>query len=513
MDSWDELAHTELETSETYSYTAFPGPGVVLNVTGDYINQSGQFLTVNATITATEDYQNRTLDLHGDIHWKEGWEWRFITGFGQQINLTQETTNISINFNGGAIRSSEHDGPYEVWLGLNEQETWEDITHRDHTTNAYDYTSFAPPNIRIVEQECSDYANGTQFITVNVTLDVNQTGDYFLEGELFWKEGYHWQWITWNGKQITITNTGIQNYSLNFDATELHRAEDEGWDTADQLYSWIAVMNSTSWTEINRIDEYQLQGNYSPDNFMTTPVSFNGLITEYPTNSSGGSNPYDLFNISIPLNVSIPATYEISAALFDPINNTLITKTNCTISNVVTTVNVSFNGTKISKKQYNGSFEFRAKIFNTTTMKEYDNHVEMTSEYHYDDFTQALPEARLVNNYSSYINSSNGNLVVNVTVNVSSTGNGKDFEIYGELFSNQTDTYITYNETIISLNQGENTTTLIFNGSAINNSNLNGPYVLDYIRLSVNLTGNWEEIEGFKAIHTTEAYFATQFGG
>ncbi len=511
--SWNEITHVEFETTETYSHTDFPGPGIMLNVTGDYNNQSGQYLTVNVTVTATEEYQNTPLDLHGGIHWKDGWEWRFISGTGTPLNLSNQQTNISINFNGGSIRSYEHDGPYEIWLGISEPESWEDLTHTEHTTEAYSYTSFAAPAVRIIQDNCSDFANQSQFITVNVSLNVDQADDYFLEGELFWKEGHHWQWITWTGDEISTT-TGTNNYSLNFDATALSFAEEQGWN-GQQLYCWLAVMNTTTWTEINRIDEYELQGSYSSEDFIINPISFNGTITEYPTNTSnatGNTEPYNLLNISIPLNISTPGTYNIGAALFDPINNTMITKANTTITTLVSSVNLSFNGSKIYKKGYNGSFEFRAKLFNSSTKKEYDNYVGITSSYQYNDFTEAIPEADLVDTYSSYIDS-NGNLVVNITINVSNTGDGKEFEIYGELFHNQTETFITYNETVQILNQGENTTHLIFNGSAINSSTLNGPYLLTYLRLSVKLSGLWDEIEVEKDVHTTEAYTFDQFGG
>jgi hypothetical protein len=229
-------------------------------------------------------------------------------------------------------------------------------------------------------------------------------------------------------------------------------------------------------------------------------------------NISGTGFLYDVLRIIVPVNVSMTGFYRVYAGLFDPVNDTLIVKTfsdiNCSLENVT----LEFNGTKIYKKQYNGTFEFRAKIINSTSNTEYDNIMATTSHYNYTDFVPYQPEGFFGEGFSSYINS-NGDLVINVTVNVSQTGTGKEFEIYGELFQNQTMTYLTHNITTDNLSYGNTTMGLVFNGSAIKNSTINGPYILVYLRLSVYTNNQWEEIDVIKDAHITQAYHYTDFGG
>lgn len=503
---WMEITHDEYESITEYSYLDFNPPELSLTCVSDY-NNATKYLTVNVTINATGSSLNQEYDLHAGIHWKQGWEWRFITGTGKRVNLTHNMT-IPLNFNGGAIRGSEHNGPYEVWVGISYIDNWEDITHDEYTTGMHNYTDFAAPEVRIIRDNLSDYANGSQYLTVNVTVNASTTGVFFLEGELHWREGFHWQWITWAGKEINISTTGKHTFALNFDGKELRRAAEEGWN-GQQLVTWINILNISNWQEIDRVEEYELS-DYSPDEFQSTPISFNGTIIDSAINTSGGDKPYDQLQVIVPVNVSADGDYEIIAGLFDPFNDTLFVTASAEINTTLQNVTILFNGTRIYKRGYNGTYEFRAKLINASTKEEYDRMINLTGRYNYTDFVKAVPEAHFDGNITSYIDS-NGNLVMNITVNV--THPILRFEVYGELF-NLSGVYITYASEIKWLNTtGNHTLQLSFNGSKINTSGLDGPYDLSYLRLSAEIDSLWEEIEVRTNAHTTLPYSHDEFGG
>jgi len=500
--NWNQITHTEYQTPGDYSSGSFSPPSLTINCVGDY-NNATNYLTVNLTINATGSSLNQEYDIHTGIHYRDGWEWRFITGYGETINVTSNMT-IPINFAGEVIRSSEQDGPYEVWVGISNAGQWEDITHDEHTTGSYGYVDFAEPDVRIVSGSIEDYANATQYLTVNVTVNAsaNAVGQtYFLEGGLHWKDGHQWKWITWEGTDVSIGSSGEHTVTLNFDGKQIANAENDGW-SGEILVAWIEIRNSTTWRELSRVAEYEMAG-YSSSDFTAIPIKFNHSV--YPSESlynlSGGEAPYTHLNVTLSLNVTTQSNYEVFAGLFDVANKTMIVTSNASIGSEDTDVTLSFNGTKIYKKGYNGTFEFRAKLFDTSGSKwfECDNIQNMTASYNYTDFQVGTMEATIVGNYSNFTNV-NGDLVVNVTINV--VQNQTKYELYADLFDNSTSAYITSykNETEddtswLNNQTGNVTVQLVFNNSEIQNSSAVAPYRLGYLRLSICIAeGTWEEL-------------------
>jgi len=509
---WNEITHVEFKTKD-YNYNDFPSPGLAINCTGDYISNNGEALTLNITITAGSDYQNRSLDLHSGLHYVTGWMWEFITGTGREINLTQEITIVQLNFSGSSIRTSERDGPYNIWIGISDPGSWDDITHTEYLTNAYSYTDFAAPGVEIIEENLTDYANNS-YLTINVTINASEPGVYILEGDLHWKQGFMWQWITWTSRDINISTPGVYTIPLNFNGQDLVRAAEEtGWD-GEQLYCWLAIRNTTTWNEITRIDDHRLQSSYTPDDFGTMPIYFNGSISEQLLNTSGGGKPYNILQITVPINITQIGNYTIHAGLFDPINDTLITTASEDINATTLgsqNISLNFTGTSIYKKHYNGTFEFRAKILNWDTSIMYDSMINHTGYYNYTDFEEAPIEA--VFDELSPINDTNisGNLVISLNITVNAPG---VFQIYGELYNNDTSVFITYAINETNLDVGERRIDLLFNGSEINDSGIDGPYKLGYLRLSIrNDDGTWSEIQTRKNVHTTASYSHSDFGG
>jgi hypothetical protein len=188
--------------------------------------------------------------------------------------------------------------------------------------------------------------------------------------------------------------------------------------------------------------------------------------------------------VTIPLNISISGNYEIHAGLFDTTNNTLIVTSSNEINCSHDNITVTFNGSKIYKKEYNGTFEFKAKIFDINTWFECDRIINITNYYNYSDFVTGVPEAIIFGNYENFTNI-NGDLVINVTINVSQ--NETKFELYADLFDNTSTIYITNFRNITYFNNvtGDITSQLVFNGSVIENSSVEAPYKLAYLRLSV----------------------------
>jgi hypothetical protein len=222
---------------------------------------------------------------------------------------------------------------------------------------------------------------------------------------------------------------------------------------------------------------------------MEAPVTFNRSTPIVYTESNGDLIAAVPFN-----NTHAQGNYTIQAALFTSNNKTFVTATSGWIRYSNDSVNLTFDGTKIYKKHYNGTYEFRAKIFDNVTYYEYDRIVNTTDSFAYDQFNPATMEARILGNYT---NVTIGNyIVVNVTINITN-GDLNDFKLYADLFNETNARYITSNSTIISTAPFANVTaTLNFNRTAINATGESLPYLLTYVRLSIlNEEGVWEELE------------------
>ncbi|MCX6665832.1 MAG: carboxypeptidase-like regulatory domain-containing protein [Euryarchaeota archaeon] len=496
MTTREQLAHLDYRTSNEYSIGSFSPPDLIINCTGDYNNET-DYLTINVTLNATGSSLNTIYDIHAGIHWQQGREWMYITGYGTTVNVTENMT-IPINFNGGSIRISEHDGPYQVWVGISTPGNWQDIAHDQYTTGTYNYIDFAAPPVQILSSNLTDYANSTTYLTVNVTVSATQTGVYFLEGGLHWKDGIQWKWITCKGTEINITEIGNSTIPLNFDGKQIARAAQDGW-TGGYLVAWITIRNITTWSEINRINEYTTQRSYSPSDFTEAPITFNGTIIDSGSEDFAPlTTQYNSLKVIVPLNITQEGqsgNYKIYASLYDPVNKTFIVAANSSnITGSVENATLLFNGTRINNTHYNGTFEFRAKIIDLTNKYECDRMVNITSSYTYDQFIGASPDATIIGNYTNY--TSGEYLIVNITIHINST---RQYELYGDLF-NSTTTYITNarNSTFENTSGQDVNVSLKFNRSAINSSSVSSPpYKLAYLRLSVkNEADNiWDELE------------------
>lgn len=518
--TWAELTHIEYETSNTYSGIDFNPPSISMNCSSDYYNSSDDKLKVNVTINATSAIlsQSNNFEIHSGIHYIDssgGWnEWRFITGFNRQITLSQNMT-IPLNFSGTAIYETGETGPFEIWVGLSRINDWEDIAHDEYTTTTdYSGTSFAEPDIYIIDQSITDYANDSdsdgqaENLTINITVNASSVGqEYLLEGGLHWQQGQQWYWIGWAETSFYSTS-GQSNISLNFDGQEIYKASTDGW-SGGKLVAWFALRNASTWAEISYVDKYETQITYSASDFSLPSIEFNTSINLIES-TVGDILNYSALNITVPLTVRNTGIYTLHGGLFDPINKTLLAKASINITSTgEITKTLSFNGTKIYNKGYNGTFEFRAKI--TSGITEYDRMKSLLGYYNYTDFQEGTPPAWIENNFSSYIN--NGNLVINVTINVSATGNGETFEIYGDLFNGNNSHWITSNSTIAILSTGEQSINITFDGTKINNAGESGNYSLEYVRLAHEVSGTYEELDFMKNAHDVDYHAYNEFGG
>lgn len=501
--TWNELAHVEYESANQYWTGDLNPPTITIECRNDTYNDSAdcQCLQVNVTINNTDGFDGTVYEVHSGIHYTEDmghWEeWRFITGFHRRISPSAgNSITIPLNFSGTALYESGETGPFEVWVGISREGEWDDLAHYEYTTDDYTGESFAEPEIRIIESNITDYVNENGDLTINVSVKKATDGqlddpnyEYILEGCIHWKQGHQWKWISWSEKYFNNSDyaTNEYNVTLNFTGKELKKAAEDGW-TGGNLVAWFAIRNTTTWSEVSRVDEYETQNSYSPSDFSDAPVTFDDsqYITEELVNTSGDAL-YEFFNVTVPLNITTSTgTYKIFAGLFDAANNTFVVGKSKSINLASSSVTLNFSGEKINRKAVNIT-SFKAKIFDETNKMECDHYENDTSQtYLYSEFTTKPAEATIAMNYSN-TSLDDGDLVISVNISIDASGVDENFKLYGDLSDNTSSTFITKakNTTIDNGSAGEVSVNLTFDKTAILESGISAPYKLSYLELSI----------------------------
>ncbi len=499
-----------------YSYDEFQQSGAEIMSVSDYKTGAGD-LQVNVTVNcSTSGYYWLGADLHKQTNWN--WEWiSWQSNNGNDEFDANEERNITIVFSGQTIQNSEIDGPYHIRLELRDVATWtEQDMIEQYTTDEYSYSEFATPDVTLVSVE--DWGNDTvededdlyNYLELNVTVDSASDGTYWMHGDLEKRSGYDWHWITWKGQQIELDGTGEQVVKLKFDGERIYDSAFNGPYTVR-----IQIMNETTWTMIDSIDDYSTSS-YNHDEFQRSTVtlvdddtypfdqgvgseaSYSGLQLTVAVNSTtGSSNEYWL---QCDLHKESPGSWQWIDWQGETITHN---------GNGVQLYNITFDGAQIRNKGIDGPYDIRIELCsNTGEWRQYDIIEQyQTNDYDASDFASAGIEfVDMIDGAEDEI--SNGDLKINVTVN--STVSGK-YKINGDLhqelgYSWQ---WISFNTTEITVNpSGVQTFNLLFDGGDIYDKGLDGPY---HVRLELRKVGTDSLIDTIDRYTTSSDYDATDF--
>ena len=289
IDDWEEITHNEYITKE-YSQNDFPGPK--MTVTGNDDSVWGENYTVNLTLTASNDDYFNNLEIHGGLNYiddSNGWdEWRFITGFHQEVSLSSNGT-ISCNFSGGDIYTEletiEGSTRLIAWIAVENTTTWTKLAHIEYESGQeYSSSDFSAPSLTL---NCTgDFYNdtvGVEFLQVNVSLNKTDgfagntqayeihSGIHYIDTSNDWEE---WRFITGFNRQITPTEN--ITIPLNFSGTALYESGQTG-----PFEVWVGLSRLGQWDDIAHY-EYTTTSNYSDENFSAPPIEINDSdISDY----------------------------------------------------------------------------------------------------------------------------------------------------------------------------------------------------------------------------------------
>jgi len=231
-----------------------------------------------------------------------------------------------------------------------------------------------------------------EFVKVNVTLQVNESGNYEVGGDLHKNENWNWNFIAGSGNNQYF-DTGEQNITLQFDAIEiLDNIENNNLNSVDSGDTFdidIWLRRSGEWMELDHLSN-ESKNTYSTSNFSS---SFGANIEE--VNDSGynstGDEKYEYLNVTVEVNFTQTGNYELWCDLSKESEynwywidwkNEYITITSPETRNVT----LQFSGERISSVGYDGPYKFYMELMNLDNWKRLDRYNGETESYSASDF-------------------------------------------------------------------------------------------------------------------------------
>lgn len=499
-------------STSTYTYTDFQTSGATIEDVTDRKTDAGD-LEVNITVNCSTNAEGNYW-IGCDLHKQSGWNWDWIaweSNNGNNYIDGGEETTITILFSGETIYNSGINGPYHIRVELRDVSTWTEQDSEDpYTTSGYTYTEFRNPSVSFIEDTITDWGNDSDdtdsyydYLEINVTINCTQTGTFWLQGDLQKRTGYNWNWISWEGQEITIEEIGDQTVKLQFDGERIYDSATNG------PYSIrLEIKNTTTWAQIDSVDPHTT-GSYSYTDFQRPSVEFIEDDNSPNDYGEGTLSSYSNLVVTVQVNSSTPGTYWLNANLHKQISGgpwqhiawegEAITHNGSGIENYT----IRFDGSNIRNKRINGPYQVRLELNSYSgEWKQYDIIEQYTTNsYNATDFISAGVEL-VEQNTGTADQISSGNLLVNVTVNSTTSGR---YRIEGDLHkdSGYNWQWISWNSTEVEIDtSGEQTFSLLFEGSEIYESQINGPY---HIRIELRKVGTNNLIDTIEQ-YTTDDY-------
>lgn len=341
-----------------------------------------------------------------------------------------------------------------------------DSTNFDYYTGDINVTGFSDS----MSDKNGDGKNDTLTITLDVYVNQSGTYDFIVDLE----ETYG---VLTNNSNKSFS-TGSDTIDINFD-TRLFNQDKHNYSV--RIYD-------ANYTLVYRKDDQET------DTYTDYEKGINiTSITDENVNN-------DIIRINLTLNVTDSQTVNITAFL--KYNDSYISSSKQeTLNQGIQTVSIDFDNETIKSTHYNNNFTLDLvavgnKIFDTNYS---------TAIYNYEDFAKTS----YIKNFTSGTVDTNSNnlsefLEINTTLNIKSDDS---YELKGELYDLFDNHVVNFSKTE-SLTTGINKVQIRINGTDIYTSNIDGPYLINYIKL---LNSSGDTVDYLYQPYTTNISYYTDY--
>lgn len=420
----------------------------------------------------------------------------------QGVNVTALDGGVhvlEVPLTGWQIYNSKMDGPYQIDITLRDADTFQFLGSDSHTTAAYSYTDFDPPDV-LIEAPVSDIAvdlNGDTLydeLWVNFTANVTAPGGFDFESTLLGTQGA----ITSVSVFVGTLTPGYYTFTAPFLGPHIRDSGEDGPYTASLS---VHQKIGSSFFTVSQL-EYTTAA-YAASSFNRPWARFLPPLSE-EVRDTDEDGLWDELLVHVPVEVDRAAEVSVSGS---------ISTANLSVSSEPSTVNTLgaesltldavFEGVGLYSSHVDGPYPVAISLF-VTPIGLVNRTDYQTGAYQYVEFRKSSaefegvsPEARLHDEDQDGLADF---LLVDVPFTVRESG---DYFLSGSLST------VPWGEAsrLVHLEPGARTVTLTYSGVLLGRGPTDGPWEL---RLSLRRTdGSFFDVS--KDSWDTEAYTRSQF--
>lgn len=403
-------------------------------------------------------------------------------------HLDAGTHMLSFYFGGRNLRKEGLDGPYTVSIGF--LGNGGELTFN---SDAYTASQFQADLLEV--NGFKDYgkdSNGDgkyDYLSSDINLNVLSDGTYEIRGWLFTGETL----LAQTDLNATLV-ARAQTVTLDFDAERIFRNGLDG--------PYTVILNIT--------DTEQQQFTYSTQAYLVSdfkaPIASIGNVTEGGADTNG-NNQFDQLKITGMMNTEIPGTYYVSGRLEDDLGNTIdLSDVSVELTGSTADFSLGFDGKTIFQSLLDGPYQLILTVSDDAG-NNINNMTMLTKAYRFSEFEN--PKISFTNRFSDTAIDDNSDGLINtlqITAEVTVAVSG-NYIVQGSLHDKDGE-LITISETLQYLYEGTGQVSLNFDGRAIHDHGVDGPYQL--LTLEVLSEDGATECNRIDAYQTTN-YSCSQF--
>jgi hypothetical protein len=401
---------------------------------------------------------------------------------------------LSFYFNGRAIRDSGTGGPYSVSVELVDEDgnTLDTTTFDTSTYGNLQFQGLLPAVQSVTDSGVdTDATPGYNLLRIAVQADMAAAGNVTVQGQLFAGGSYL-------GDTTTTASWGAGSQTVNLDFPGVAIAA-SGLDGPYTVYLTVNDDNYSDSLE-HTTAAYSYTAFQLPSAYFTGSASDSGVDTN-------GNGLYDELVVTAEAIGLVPGTYTVYGILNDGAGNFIGAADATTpLDSTPATVTLHFAGLAINRHGADGPYQVLMTVADGAGLEQ-DGLSYDTQIYAYTDFEHA--GARFANTFTDSGVDTNGDgrydyLRIAVGVNVVDAGT---YVVDGSLHDADGN-FIAAARTALFLGAGAQTVYLDFDGRAINEHGVDGPYALRALALDQTGLGN---VDSILEAYTTQAYPYTAF--
>ncbi|WP_300465295.1 GEVED domain-containing protein [Desulfobacula sp.] len=420
--------------------------------------------------------------------------------------LYSGTHLIALDFDGETIRKSGISGPYTVSFVINDDEGMDvDAATLAHETAAYGYLDFEQQDAAFTgantDEGVDTNANGVfDTLRIKVGVNVKTPKSYIVEGALYDNLG----------KAIEVVNVdvflgeGLQTIDLDFDAHAIRRNRVAG----PYFLKYLSISGSP---QVDFLLDAYTTGAYGISEFEKAGAGFSDTYSDSGQDTDSDSL-YNTLDVAVNLDVQTVGAYSLTGWLYDADGKIVQKTTSADLGAGAQTMILAFEGTSIYLNGENGPYYLKyLTLYNSSgELMDTINDAYTTTAYDYTDFQRPL-----IGLTGSYVDSgvdsdADGKydkLVVDIGVFLSDSG----YCVAKARLTDEDQKEIAWAEKIVQFeSDGAGTIQLEFDGDAIYNNSVDGPYILNDIY--IYHVGDPTRPAYRHEAYTTAAYAYCDFG-